>query len=148
MDSATPDNTASTPRTRGSTVANRRGDLTPQRLNLAASPASTISSITTAGAASSNRRQARAAAIERRNDIPLAELGTVPSPIAPWGNVPNVVVFDPIETDFFSGDNVMKYAAKEGFGFTSTVRHDQLPKGVPGKYWHKDKTQATSCSRH
>ena len=42
--------------------------------------------------------------------------------------------------NFFSGDSIMTYAAEHGFGFTSTVRRDRLPKDVPGKYWQKEKT--------
>ena len=42
--------------------------------------------------------------------------------------------------NFFSGDVITEYAAEQGFGFTTTVRRDRLPSGVPGKYWHKEKT--------
>lgn len=43
--------------------------------------------------------------------------------------------------NYFSGDDTMEYAAEQGFGLTMTCRRDRLPKGVPGKYWHKEKTQ-------
>jgi hypothetical protein len=43
--------------------------------------------------------------------------------------------------NYFSGDEVMYYAAEQGFGFTTTIRRDRLPRNVPGKYWHKEKTQ-------
>ena len=103
MADATPDNTASTPRTRGSTrLAQRAAGMEPHRLNLsiAGSPASTISSITTA--TSSRRRRVTSperTEIQRRNDIPLAQLGAVPSPIAPWGTLPAIVAFDPLAVE-------------------------------------------------
>lgn len=46
--------------------------------------------------------------------------------------------------NFFSGDNIMKYAAEQGFGFTSTCRRDRLPKGIPTKYLHKGKTDSSA----
>ena len=43
----------------------------------------------------------------------------------------------------------MEYAGEQGFGFTSTVARDRLPKGVPGKYWCKAKgASVTVRSRH
>jgi len=45
--------------------------------------------------------------------------------------------------NFYSGDNIMEYAHDQGFGFTCTVRRDRLPKGIPSKYWHKEKTNST-----
>jgi hypothetical protein len=41
--------------------------------------------------------------------------------------------------NYFSGDSVLEYAAKEGFGVTMTVSRNCLPSGVPGKFFHKDK---------
>jgi hypothetical protein len=43
--------------------------------------------------------------------------------------------------NYFSGSTILEYAAEQGFGMTCTVRRDRLPKGVPPKYWHKEKTQ-------
>ena len=45
--------------------------------------------------------------------------------------------------NYFSGDAIMEYAYDQGFGFTSTIRRDRLPKGVPGKFFHKEKTNST-----
>ena len=42
--------------------------------------------------------------------------------------------------NYFSGDEVMEYAANEGFGLTLTVRRDRLPRGIPGMFFHKEKT--------
>jgi hypothetical protein len=47
--------------------------------------------------------------------------------------------------NFFSGDDILEYAAEKGFGLTMTCRRDRLPGcgakgGVPSKYWHKEKT--------
>jgi hypothetical protein len=35
--------------------------------------------------------------------------------------------------NFFSGDEIMMYAAEKGFGLTMTCHRDRLPKGIPGK---------------
>ena len=50
--------------------------------------------------------------------------------------------------NFFSGEAIMEYAAEEGFGFTSTVARNRLPKGVPEKFWCKGKTGSTQRSKH
>ena len=50
--------------------------------------------------------------------------------------------------NYFSGEPIMMYAAAEGFGFTSTVARDRLPKGVPSKYWCKKTTPSNTRSRH
>jgi hypothetical protein len=46
--------------------------------------------------------------------------------------------------NFFSGDDILHYAAEKGFGLTMTSRRDRLPGcsggGIPSKYWHKEKT--------
>ncbi|MGL5935917.1 MAG: hypothetical protein ACRCZI_09885, partial [Cetobacterium sp.] len=46
--------------------------------------------------------------------------------------------------NFFSGDEILEYAAEKGFGLTMTCRRDRLPgKGVVStKYWHKEKTNS------
>jgi hypothetical protein len=46
--------------------------------------------------------------------------------------------------NFFSGDDIMMYAAEQGFGLTMTCRHDRLPesKVIAGKHWHKEKTDS------
>jgi len=49
--------------------------------------------------------------------------------------------------NFFSGDEITSYAAEMGFGLTVTCRRDRLPKGVPGKYFHKEKTPVGPRSR-
>jgi hypothetical protein len=50
--------------------------------------------------------------------------------------------------NYFSGDRIMEYAAKEGFGMLSTCRRDRLPTGVAGKYLHKEATGTNCRSRH
>ena len=104
MENLTQDNTdSSTPRTRGSSrVTRRSAGIAPQRLQLGEKmPASTISSITTSAASRVGQvtRAECAEAIWRRNDIPLAELGEVPSPIAPWSELPAAIEFDPIAAE-------------------------------------------------
>ena len=47
----------------------------------------------------------------------------------------------------FSGDQMMQWAGENGFGLTMTCRRDRLPKGVEGKYWHKEKTDANRRSK-
>ena len=42
--------------------------------------------------------------------------------------------------NYFSGDNIMDYAGKKGFGLTMTCRRDRLPKDIPSEYLHKKKT--------
>ena len=49
--------------------------------------------------------------------------------------------------NFFSGDEIMEYAATEGFGLTMTCRRDRLPKGIPKKYLCKEKTAVNKRSR-
>jgi len=44
--------------------------------------------------------------------------------------------------NFFSGTAVMEYAATEGFRVTMTCRQDQLPEGVPRKYFHHRKLRS------
>jgi hypothetical protein len=46
--------------------------------------------------------------------------------------------------NFFSGDDITQYAAEKGFGLTMTCRRDRLPdsKNIPGKFWHKEKTDS------
>ena len=34
----------------------------------------------------------------------------------------------------------MEYAAEQGFGWSMTCKRDQLPGGIPDKYFHKEKT--------
>ena len=49
--------------------------------------------------------------------------------------------------NFFSGTEIMEYAAQEGFGLTMTCRRDRLPAGVPRKYFHHKKTPVTHRTR-
>ena len=46
--------------------------------------------------------------------------------------------------NFFSGDSIFAYAAAEGFGLTTTVRRDRLPKDIPAKYVMKEKTDSSA----
>ena len=41
----------------------------------------------------------------------------------------------------------MDWAGERGFGLTMTCRRDRLPGGVPGKYFHKEKTPPDKRSR-
>jgi len=55
--------------------------------------------------------------------------------------------------NFFSGDDLMEYAAEEGFGLTMTCRRDRLLKKVPREYFHHkkilvDKRTRSSCFEH
>ena len=50
--------------------------------------------------------------------------------------------------NYFSGQPIMEYAAEQGFGVTSTISRDHLPRGVPTKYWCKAKTATTKRSKH
>ena len=49
--------------------------------------------------------------------------------------------------NFFSGDEIIQFAATEGFGLTMTCRRDRLPKTTPKKHLCKDKTQVSKRSR-
>jgi len=49
--------------------------------------------------------------------------------------------------NFFSGDDILSFAATEGFGLTMTCRRDRLPKTIPKKHLCKDKTQVNKRSR-
>lgn len=42
--------------------------------------------------------------------------------------------------NYFSGEQVMDYAGKKGFGLTTTCRRDRLPRKIEDKYMHKGKT--------
>ena len=114
MPPPTPDNAASTPVARGSAsgTTNRAVGIAPQRLNLAsaASPSSTISSLTTS--VSSRRLRSTTRLRARHHDeilrltenVPLAELGLSPArrehredvQVEPEQTIPNEVAFDPI----------------------------------------------------
>ena len=67
--------------------------------------------------------------------------------------------------NFFSGDRIMHYmgkfvyfisqftkhllinTGKKGYGYLCTVRRDRLPRGVPKKYFHHEKTQVSERTR-
>ena len=49
--------------------------------------------------------------------------------------------------NYFSGDHTLQYACEQGFAMTMTTRRDRLPKGVPGRFLHKKKTQVTDRSK-
>jgi hypothetical protein len=46
--------------------------------------------------------------------------------------------------NFFSGDAILEFACKKGFGLTMTCRRDRLPNKsvIDGCYWHKEKTDS------
>ena len=49
--------------------------------------------------------------------------------------------------NFFSGDDIMEYAAEQGFGLTMTCRRDRLPKNVPREYFHHKKVLVNKRTR-
>ena len=49
--------------------------------------------------------------------------------------------------NFFSGDKICDWIGQCGFGATMTCRRDRLPSGVDGKYFHKEKTDSSICSK-
>ena len=49
--------------------------------------------------------------------------------------------------NYFSGDQVMHYAAEEGFGLTMTCARGKLPRGVKPECWHKISVSATPVTR-
>jgi len=49
--------------------------------------------------------------------------------------------------NFFRGQEIMEYAAEEGFGLTMTCRRDRLPDNVPKKYFHHAKPKPTREQR-
>ena len=48
----------------------------------------------------------------------------------------------------FSGIEIMEYAAEQGFGFTSTIARNRMPKKVPSKYWCLAKTNSGPRVKH
>ena len=49
--------------------------------------------------------------------------------------------------NYFSGEEVCKYAGEKGFGLLMTNRRDRLPAGVKSEYMHKKRTEATKRSK-
>ena len=49
--------------------------------------------------------------------------------------------------NYFCGDQLMEYAAEEGFGLTMTVRRDRLPADIPNKHLQKQKTDSSARPR-
>jgi hypothetical protein len=49
--------------------------------------------------------------------------------------------------NFFSGDNIMEWLGKEGFGATMTCRRDRLPNDIPGENLHKQTTKVDQRSK-
>ena len=49
--------------------------------------------------------------------------------------------------NYFSGEKISEWIGKNGFGATMTCRRDRLPPGVPGKYWHKQKTDTSKKTK-
>ena len=49
--------------------------------------------------------------------------------------------------NYFSGDKMMNYIGKQGFGCIMTCRRDRLPEEIDGKYLHKKKTESNDRSR-
>ena len=49
--------------------------------------------------------------------------------------------------NYFSGDSVMDYLGRKGFGATMTCRRDRFPGGVPKHWFHHERMQVTDVSR-
>ena len=49
--------------------------------------------------------------------------------------------------NYFSGDAIMDYLGRKGFGATMTCRRDRLPAGVPKHRFHYEKGRVTESSR-
>lgn len=49
--------------------------------------------------------------------------------------------------NYFSGEEVFRYAGEKGFGLTMTTRRDRLPRGVEGQYLHKEKTESNQRTK-
>ena len=49
--------------------------------------------------------------------------------------------------NYFSGEKICEWIGKNGFEATMTCRRDRLPPGVPGKYWHKQKTDTSKKTK-
>ena len=49
--------------------------------------------------------------------------------------------------NYFSGDDIMNYAADEGFGLTMTCRRDRLPGNVPKEHFHHKKVQVALTTK-
>ena len=49
--------------------------------------------------------------------------------------------------NFFSGDNIMDWLGRKGFGATMTCQCDHLPSSISGHYMHKKKTSTDLRSR-
>ena len=49
--------------------------------------------------------------------------------------------------NYFSGDKICDWIGQKGFGATMTCWRDRLPSGVPGKYWHKQRTNTSKRTK-
>jgi len=49
--------------------------------------------------------------------------------------------------NYFSGEKILTWIGQNGFGATMTCRRDRLPPAVPGKYWHKQKTDTSKKTK-
>ena len=47
----------------------------------------------------------------------------------------------------FSGDKIINWLGTNGFAATMTCRRDRLPATIPGKYLHKEKTDASKVTK-
>ena len=45
--------------------------------------------------------------------------------------------------NYFSGDQIMEYAAENGWGLTMTCRRDRLPSDIPEEHLMKEKTDSS-----
>ena len=48
---------------------------------------------------------------------------------------------------FFSGNNTIDWVGCNGFGFTTAVRRDRLPPGVPKKCLHRERSTGTARTK-
>ena len=49
--------------------------------------------------------------------------------------------------NYFSGEKILNWIGENGYGTTMTCQRDRLPPGVPGKYWHKQKTDTSKKTK-
>ena len=49
--------------------------------------------------------------------------------------------------NFFSGEKIANWIGENGYACTMKCRRDRLPSGVPGKFFHKKRTDGSNKSR-
>ena len=52
-----------------------------------------------------------------------------------------------IMDNYFSEGKILNWIGQNGFGATMTCRRDRLPPAIPGKYWHKQKTDTSKKTK-